>query len=219
MIRIFVTDRRGGFDHSHLKTNVWLSGSSRKSMIQKNTKMTAVDKSGSSLANKCLVLCQTLANQGLANSTSSSRLVQASLFSLEARDNGLALDAPGKTKEKKSSPSTLGRNARRKKAFLQRKKQNHPKWILTLLRRRHIQVWYLRKHLQIWQLKIHKGKSHKTSEGPEDQTLALMCHHWKMSEEKCPTCKCTNVRYVKRLLMLNTILRLTFKMHGITATT
>ena len=47
-------------------------------------------------------------------------------FSLEARDNGLTLDAPGKTRKKKSSPSTLRRNARRKEAFLQRKQNPAP---------------------------------------------------------------------------------------------
>ena len=44
-------------------------------------------------------------------------------FSLEAKDKSLASDSPGKTK-KKASPSTLGRNARHKEAFLKKKRQN-----------------------------------------------------------------------------------------------
>ena len=79
--------------------------------------MTAVDECEPSLATKCLDLCQTLANQGLAFNFS-IKIGSTFSFSLGARDKVLALD---KTKERKSSPSTLRRNARRKEAFLQRK--------------------------------------------------------------------------------------------------
>ena len=81
--------------------------------------MTAVGESDSTLATKCLDLCQTLAGQGLAFNFKNGSTFS---FSLQARDKGLASDSPGKTK-KKSSPSTLRRNARRKEAFL-KKRQN-----------------------------------------------------------------------------------------------
>ena len=83
--------------------------------------MTAVGESDSTLATKCLDLCQTLAGQGLAFNFS-LKIGSTFSFSLQARDKGLASDSPGKTK-KKSSPSTLRRNARRKEAFL-KKRQN-----------------------------------------------------------------------------------------------
>ena len=84
--------------------------------------MTAVGESDSSLATKCLDLCQTLAHQGLAFNFC-LKIGSSFSFSLDARDKGLASDTPGKTKKKKPSPSTLRRNARRKEAFL-KKRQN-----------------------------------------------------------------------------------------------
>ena len=86
--------------------------------------MTAVGDSDSSLATKCLELCQTLAGQGLAFNFSLT-INSTFSFSLDTRDKGLALATTGKTK-KKSSPSTLRRNARRKEAFLQRKQNPAP---------------------------------------------------------------------------------------------
>ena len=92
MIRIFVTDRRGGFNHSHLKTNVWLSGPPRKSLIQKNTKMTAVDKSDSSLFGPLPDVGQLYFSFEMGFS-----------FSLEARDKGLALGAPAQARPRRRS--------------------------------------------------------------------------------------------------------------------
>ena len=86
--------------------------------------MTAVGDNDSSLAAKCLDLCQTLAGQGLAFNFSLT-ISSSFSFSLDTRDKGLALATTGKTK-KKSSPSTLRRNARRKEAFLQRKQNPAP---------------------------------------------------------------------------------------------
>ena len=83
--------------------------------------MTAVGVSDSTLATKCLDLCQTLAGQGLAFNFS-LKIGSFFSFSLDARDKGQALDSQGKIK-KKPSPSTLRRNAKRKEAFL-KKKQN-----------------------------------------------------------------------------------------------
>ena len=77
--------------------------------------MTAVDESDSSLAAKCLDICQVLAGQGLAFNFS---------LSLDARGKGQALATQGKTKKKKKTPSTLRRNARRRSEFLKKKLDN-----------------------------------------------------------------------------------------------
>ena len=86
--------------------------------------MTAVGESDSSLAAKCLDLCQVLAGQGLAFNFSLSIGSNFS-FSLEARGKGQALATQGKTKKKKT-PSTLRRNARRRTEFLKKKLEDSP---------------------------------------------------------------------------------------------
>ena len=83
--------------------------------------MTAVGESDSSLAAKCLELCQTLAVQGLAFNFS-LKIGSSYSFSLDARDKGVASNIANESKKRKS-PSTLRRNARRKEDFL-KKKQN-----------------------------------------------------------------------------------------------
>ena len=103
--------------------HVQFSGSSRKFLIQKYTKMTAVDESDSSLAAKCLDICQVLAGQGLAFNFSLSIGSNFS-FSLDARGKGQALATQGKTKKKKKTPSTLRRNAIRRSEFLKKKLDN-----------------------------------------------------------------------------------------------
>ena len=65
--------------------------------------MTAVGGSDSSLAAKCLDLCQVLAGQGLAFNFSLS-IGSAFSFSLDARGKGQALATQGKTKKKKNLP-------------------------------------------------------------------------------------------------------------------
>ena len=104
--------------------HVRFSGPSRKLLIQKYTKMTAVGESDSSLAAKCLDLCQVLAGQGLAFNFSLS-VGSTFSFSLEARGKGQALVTQGKTKKKKT-PSTLRRNARRRTEFLKKKLKDSP---------------------------------------------------------------------------------------------
>ena len=86
--------------------------------------MTAVGENDSSLAAKCLDLCQTLAVQGLAFNFS-LKIGSSYSFSLDARDKGLALNTASDTMKRKS-PSTLRRNARRKEAFLQKKQNPAP---------------------------------------------------------------------------------------------
>ena len=86
--------------------------------------MIAVDESDSSLAAKCLDICQVLAGQGLAFNYSLSIGSNFS-FSLDARGKGQALATQGKTKKKKKkTPSTLRRNARRRSEFLRKKMDN-----------------------------------------------------------------------------------------------
>ena len=104
--------------------HVRFSGPSRKLLIQKYTKMTAVGESDSSLAAKCLDLCQVLAGQGLAFNFSLS-IGSTFSFSLEARGKGQALATQGKNKKKKT-PSTLRRNARRRTEFLKKKLEDSP---------------------------------------------------------------------------------------------
>ena len=82
--------------------------------------MTALGESESSLAFKCLDLCQTLTSQGL---TFNFSLTAGSNFSLSLNTTLPPLDTKGKeTVKKKLSPSTLRRNARRREEFLKKKK-------------------------------------------------------------------------------------------------
>ena len=84
--------------------------------------MTAVGESDSSLANKCLDLCQTLASQGKDFNFSIS-IGSAFSLSLNSRELVPALDTKSKTtaKKKMPSPSTIRRNARRRQEFLNKK--------------------------------------------------------------------------------------------------
>ena len=70
----------------------------------------------SSLAHQCLALCQTLASQGRTFSVS---LTAGSTFTFSMESNGVAI--PAQLVKKKSSPSTLRRNAKRREIFLKRK--------------------------------------------------------------------------------------------------
>ena len=70
----------------------------------------------STLAHQCLALCQTLANQGR---TFSFSLTAGSSFIFSMESNGIAV--PVQVVKKKSSPSTIRRNAKRRELFLKRK--------------------------------------------------------------------------------------------------
>ena len=78
--------------------------------------MTAVDEVNSSLASKCMDFCQALASQG-----------QAFNFSIVIGPNfSSSLDTRSKVVQesvtkKRSSPSTLRRNAKRREDFLKKK--------------------------------------------------------------------------------------------------
>ena len=74
-----------------------------------------------SLASQCLALCQTLAGQGKAFSLSVT-VGSTFTFSLDSKE---AASLP--KKKKKSSPSTLRRNAERREKFLKRKAESSPR--------------------------------------------------------------------------------------------
>ena len=76
----------------------------------------------SSLAKQCLALCHTLASQG---QTFSLSLTAGSSFIFSMESKGVAI--PAEKVKKKSSPSTLRRNARRRGIFLRRKLESHTK--------------------------------------------------------------------------------------------
>ena len=84
--------------------------------------MTAVGETD--LATKCLDFCQTLSSQGSAFKFS---LTMGSNFSFSLDTRGVALDIQAKIPlKKKPSPSTLRRNARRREAFLNKKRNPAP---------------------------------------------------------------------------------------------
>ena len=80
--------------------------------------MTAVGDESSSLASKCLDLCQTLASQGQAFTFS---LTISSSFNFSMSTGSQDSPAPAPKVEKRKSPSARRRNARRRKEFLKRK--------------------------------------------------------------------------------------------------
>ena len=80
--------------------------------------MTAVGDESSSLASKCLDLCQTLASQGQAFTFS---LTIGSTFNFSMSTGSQDSPAPAPKVEKRKSPSARRRNARRRKEFLKRK--------------------------------------------------------------------------------------------------
>ena len=84
--------------------------------------MEEVPVGDSSLAQQCLALCQTLASQGRTFSLS---LTAGSSFIFSMESNGIAV--PAQVVKKKSSPSTLRRNARRREIFLRRKLESQIK--------------------------------------------------------------------------------------------
>ena len=84
--------------------------------------MTAVGEP--SLADKCLEFCQALSSQGLAFKFS---LTMGPNFSFSVDTRVLAMDTQAKAPPKrKSSPSTIRRNARRREEFLNKKQNPAP---------------------------------------------------------------------------------------------
>ena len=79
--------------------------------------MTAVAEVGSTLLSKCLDLCQALSSQGQVFNFSVT-IGQDFTFSMDTRSKAAS---PVTMVKKRTSPSTLRRNARRREEFLKRK--------------------------------------------------------------------------------------------------
>ena len=129
--------------------------------------MTAVGESDPNLASKCLDFCQALSSQGVAFNFSLS-IGSTFSFSLDTRGK-----APMSSGTKKKSPSTLRRNARRRKEFLE-KKQNPVAVIPSEVVE--AKVFKCEQCENVYKsengLKIHVGKTHKnvnTTPPPPDR--------------------------------------------------
>ena len=134
--------------------------------------MAAVRENDSSLANKCLALCQALNNQGKAFKFSLT-IGNTFSFSLDSGERTVPIPKAGK---KRTSPSTRKRNARRRKQFLEKKStpsseenQADLETNQQALAENHTfqcdqcdTVFKTRNGL-----KIHIGKSHKAPNSPE----------------------------------------------------
>ena len=83
--------------------------------------MATVVENDSSLAMKCLDICQALTSQGKIFNFSLS-IGPTFSFSFDSRDKTLDTRV-GPTKKKKQSPSTRRRNAKRKEDYLNKRKQ------------------------------------------------------------------------------------------------
>ena len=136
--------------------------------------MTAVSETDSSLTTKCLDFCQALAGQGKIFKFSIT-IGSTFTFSLDTRDGK---EIPP-TRSRKS-PSTLRRNAKRRKEFLLKKSNSETASESGLESN---QTTEHPKDFQCDQcdlsfktekgLKIHKGKSHKEASSPEKVRTSL----------------------------------------------
>ena len=124
--------------------------------------MTAVSESDSSLATQCLDFCQALARQG-KDFKLSITIGSTFTFSLDTKEGKTTL--PTRI-QKRKSPSTLKRNAKRREEFLV-KKSTSASSVLTGLESNQKQCETFQcdqcnsSFKTVNGLKIHKGKSHK----------------------------------------------------------
>ena len=131
--------------------------------------MTAVSETDSSLTTKCLDFCQALAGQGKIFKFSIT-IGSTFSFSMDTRDGKEA-----HPKRSKKSPSTLRRNAKRRKEFLLKKSTSETasesgleSYQKTTEQLRNFQCDQCDLHFKTEKgLKIHKGKSHKEASSPE----------------------------------------------------
>ena len=168
--------------------------------------MTAVSESDSSLATQCLDFCQALARQG-KDFKLSITIGSTFTFSLDTKEGKTTL--PTRI-QKRKSPSTLKRNAKRREEFLA-KKSTSASSVLTGLESNQKQCETFQcdqcnsSFKTVNGLKIHKGKSHKEAFSPEklrksfsqppltvspmrDQSRVESCHNCDM--EMSPTHLC-----------------------------
>ena len=149
--------------------HVSLFGSFQKTDISEvETKMTTVSETDTSLATQCLDFCQALAGQGKEFKLSIT-IGSTFTFSLDTRKGKETLP------KKRSSPSTLKRNAKRREEFIAKKSESEAASLTGLESNQK-----LMKQLQAFKcnqcessfktengLKIHTGKSHKEANSPE----------------------------------------------------
>ena len=168
--------------------------------------MTAVSESDSSLATQCLDFCQALARQG-KDFKLSITIGSTFTFSLDTKEGKATLPT---RMQKRKSPSTLKRNAKRREEFLAKKPAKESS-VLTGLESNQNQCEAFQcdqcnsSFKTVNGLKIHKGKSHKEAFSPEklrksfsqppltvspmrDQSRVESCHNCDM--EMSPTHLC-----------------------------
>ena len=164
--------------------------------------MAAVSENDSSLANKCLALCQALNNQGKAFKFSLTIGMSFS-FSLDSGGRTVQLPIP-KTGRKRTSPSTKKRNASRRKQFLAKKntpasEENQADLETNQQALVEKQTFKCDQCDTVFKtsngLKIHIGKSHKAPKSPEklretssEPLPALSPSREDRRAEPCPNC-------------------------------
>ena len=164
--------------------------------------MAAVSENDSSLANKCLALCQALNSQGKAFKFSLT-IGNTFSFSLDSGGRTVPLPIP-KTGRKRTSPSTKKRNARRRKQFLAKKNTPASEENQADLETNQ-QALVEKQSFKCDQcdtvfktsngLKIHIGKSHKALNSPEklretssESMLTVSPSREDRRAEPCPNC-------------------------------
>ena len=127
--------------------------------------MTAVSETDSSLTTKCLDFCQALASQGKAFKFSVT-IGSTFTFSLDTREGKETLPI-----KNKKSPSTLRRNAKRRKEFLMKKSTSDSSSTGLEFNQKQCKGFQCDQCDLDFKtencLKIHKGKSHKEVSSPE----------------------------------------------------
>ena len=127
--------------------------------------MTAVGETDSSLATQCLDFCQALARQG-KDFKFSITIGSTFTFSLDTKESKANL--PSGTQRRKS-PSTLRRNAKRREEFLAKKSTLESSGLES--NRKQCEAYQCDQCDSSFKtvngLKIHKGKSHKEASSPE----------------------------------------------------
>ena len=167
--------------------------------------MTAVSESNSSLATQCLDFCQALARQG-KDFKLSITIGSTFTFSLDTKEGKTTL--PTRI-QKRKSPSTLKRNAKRREEFLTKKSTSASPVSGLESNQKQCEAYQCDQCNSSFKtvngLKIHKGKSHKEAFSPEklrksfsqppltvspmrDQSRVESCHNCDM--EMSPTHLC-----------------------------
>ena len=130
--------------------------------------MTAVSESDSSLATQCLDFCQALARQGKVFKFSLT-IDSTFTFSLDTKEGKANLPSGS---QRRKSPSTLRRNAKRREEFLAKKSTLESSVITGLdSNRKQCEAYQCDQCDSSFKtvngLKIHVGKSHKEASSPE----------------------------------------------------